>query len=149
MKILKIGICGWGNVATGLFNTIKLNYELIQSNGNLDIEIVVIGARRDNPKCDPGEVKIERNIFDVIDHEIDVVVELIGGVEVARELILKAISETLKKGERIEVRGFGSLSTRIRKPIRGRNPKSGEAIELSERKVPYFRASKELNQKLN
>ena len=70
MKILKIGICGWGNVATGLFNTIKLNYELIQSNGNLDIEIVVIGARRDNPKCDPGEVKIERNIFDVLDHVI-------------------------------------------------------------------------------
>ena len=65
------------------------------------------------------------------------------------ELILKAINETLEKGERMEVRGFGSLSTRIRKPIRGRNPKSGEAIELSERKVPYFRASKELNRKFN
>ena len=91
MKSLKIGICGWGNVATGLFNTIKSNYGLIQSNGNIDIEIVVIGARRDNPKCDPGEVKIERDIFDVINHDIDVVVELIGGVEVARKLILKAI----------------------------------------------------------
>ena len=65
------------------------------------------------------------------------------------ELILRAIGESLKKGERMEVRGFGSLSTRIRKPMRGRNPQSGEAIELSERKVPYFRASKELNQKLN
>jgi integration host factor subunit beta len=65
------------------------------------------------------------------------------------ELILKAIGESLEKGERMEVRGFGSLSTRIRKPIRGRNPQSGKAIELSERKVPYFRASKELNQKLN
>ena len=65
------------------------------------------------------------------------------------ELILKVIGESLKKGERMEVRGFGSLSTRIRKPMRGRNPQSGEAIELSERKVPYFRASKELNQKLN
>ena len=65
------------------------------------------------------------------------------------ELILKAIGECLEKGERMEVRGFGSLSTRIRKPMRGRNPQSGEAIELSERKVPYFRASKELNQKLN
>ena len=65
------------------------------------------------------------------------------------ELILTAIGESLKKGERMEVRGFGSLSTRIRKPMRGRNPQSGEAIELSERKVPYFRASKELNQKLN
>ena len=65
------------------------------------------------------------------------------------ELILKAIGKSLKKGDRLEVRGFGSLSTRTRKPIRGRNPQSGEAIELSERKVPYFRASQELNQKLN
>ena len=65
------------------------------------------------------------------------------------ELILKAIGESLEKGERMEIRGFGSLSTRIRKPMRGRNPQSGEAIELTERKVPYFRASKELNQQLN
>ena len=65
------------------------------------------------------------------------------------ELILKAIGECLENGERMEVRGFGSLSAKIRKPMRGRNPQSGEAIELSERKVPYFRASKELNQKLN
>ena len=49
MKKLKIGICGWGNVATGLFNVLKYNNERITSNGNLEIEIVVIGARRDNP----------------------------------------------------------------------------------------------------
>ena len=91
MKNLKIGICGWGNVATGLYKTINSNYELIRSNGNVDIEIVVIGARRDNPKCNPVNVKIGRDIFNVIDHEIDVVVELIGGVDVARELILSAI----------------------------------------------------------
>ena len=91
MKKLKIGIGGWGNVATGLFNTIKNNNDKIRLNGNLEIEIVVIGARRDNPKCNPGDIKIERDIFDVIDNEIDVVVELIGGVEVARDLILKAI----------------------------------------------------------
>ena len=91
MKKIKIGICGWGNVATGLFNTIKNNNDKIRLNGNLEIEIVVIGARRDNPKCNPGDIKIERDIFDVIDNEIDVVVELIGGVEVARDLILKAI----------------------------------------------------------
>ena len=91
MKKLRIGICGWGNVATGLFNTIKNNNDKIRLNGNLEIEIVVIGARRDNPKCNPGDIKIERDIFDVIDNEIDVVVELIGGVEVARDLILKAI----------------------------------------------------------
>ena len=92
MKNLKIGICGWGNVATGLYKTIKNNYDQITSNGNLNIDIVVIGARRDNPKCDPTNVKIERNIFDVINHDIDVVVELIGGVDTARELILTAIN---------------------------------------------------------
>ena len=91
MNKLRIGICGWGNVATGLFNTIENNNKLINSNGNLDIEIVVIGARRDNPKCDPGATKIERDIFEVINHDIDVLIELIGGVDVARELILKAI----------------------------------------------------------
>ena len=91
MNKLRIGICGWGNVATGLFNTIENNNKLINSNGNLDIEIVVIGARRDNPKCDPGATKIERDIFEVINHDIDVLIELIGGVDIARELILKAI----------------------------------------------------------
>ena len=91
MKNLKIGICGWGNVATGLYKTIKDNNEQIASNANLNIDITVIGARRDNPKCDPGSVKIERNIFDVINYDIDVVVELIGGIDTARELILTAI----------------------------------------------------------
>tara|TARA_B100002019_G_C21257245_1_gene594585 strand:- start:223 stop:1491 length:1269 start_codon:yes stop_codon:yes gene_type:complete len=92
MKTLKIGICGWGNVATGLFKAIEKNSNLIQLNGGVNLAIDVIGARRDNPKCNPGKTKIERDIFDVIKHDIDVVVELIGGVEVARELIIKAIT---------------------------------------------------------
>ena len=92
MKTLKIGICGWGNVATGLFKAIEKNSNLIQLNGGVNLTIDVIGARSDNPKCNPGKTKIERDIFDVIKHDIDVVVELIGGVEVARELIIKAIT---------------------------------------------------------
>ena len=92
MKTLKIGICGWGNVATGLFKAIEKNSNLIQLNGGVNLTIDVIGARRDNPKCNPGKTKIERDIFNVIKHDIDVVVELIGGVEVARELIIKAIT---------------------------------------------------------
>ena len=92
MNKLRIGICGWGNVATGLFKTLETNQEEIKKRGNLEIEIIVIGARRDNPKCDPGNVTIERDIFAVIDHDIDVVVELIGGVDVARDLILKALN---------------------------------------------------------
>ena len=91
MEKLKLGICGWGNVATGLFNALNSNADMITSNAGVHFEICVIGARRDNPKCNPGNTPIERDIFDVINHDIDVVVELIGGVEVARELIIKAI----------------------------------------------------------
>ena len=91
MEKLKVGICGWGNVATGLFNALNSNADMITSNAGVHFEICVIGARRDNPKCNPSNTPIERDIFDVINHDIDVVVELIGGVEVARELIIKAI----------------------------------------------------------
>jgi|TARA_B110001450_G_scaffold210186_1_gene201331 homoserine dehydrogenase len=91
MKTLKIGICGWGNVATGLFNALNNNADVIKFNSGADFSIEVIGARRDNPKCDPGKTPIVRNIFEVLDHNIDVVIELIGGVEVARELIIQAI----------------------------------------------------------
>ena len=91
MEKLKVGICGWGNVATGLFNALQNNADMIASNAGAQFTVSVIGARRDNPKCDPGSTPVERDIFDVINHDIDVVVELIGGVEVARELIIKAI----------------------------------------------------------
>ena len=91
MSTLKIGICGWGNVATGLYKIAKKNIESIKKQGNLDIEIVVIGARRDNPNCKPENVIIERDIFNVVNHDIDVMVELIGGVDVAKDLILKAL----------------------------------------------------------
>ena len=97
MENLNIGICGWGNVATGLFKVLEENNTIIHQKTGCNINIKVIGARRDNPKCDPGDVIIERDIFDVLDHDIDAVVELIGGVDTARELILAAI----KKGKHV------------------------------------------------
>ena len=93
MKTLKVGICGWGNVATGLYNAINNNADAIEFNSGASLSIEVIGARRDNPKCDPKNITIERDIFDVLNHDIDVLVELIGGVEVARELILKSVNK--------------------------------------------------------
>ena len=93
MNELKIGICGWGNVATGLYKSIHKNKKQIEAAANTKIDIIVIGARRDNPKCDPKEVNIERDIFNVLNHDIDVMVELIGGVDVARELILASIEK--------------------------------------------------------
>ena len=84
---LKIGICGWGNVATGLYEQLICGNELYSK-----WELVCIGARRDNPRCNPGDTKIVRDIFAVPDEDIDILVELIGGVETARELILKALN---------------------------------------------------------
>jgi homoserine dehydrogenase len=77
---------------TGMFKAIAENKTLIESSG-VKIEIDCIGARRDNPKCNPGSVKILRDIFDVPNQDIDIVIELIGGVDVARELILKSIRQ--------------------------------------------------------
>ena len=70
-------------------------------------------------------------------------------VSLSADLIQKAIIESLKKRNRIEIRGFGSFCVRDRKSIRARNPKSGESIELPKRSIPYFRASKLLKQRVN
>ena len=87
MTKLKIGICGWGNVATGLYEQL-VNGDEIYANW----DICCIGARRDNPKCNPGSTKILRDIFKVAEEDIDVLVELIGGVETAKELITLALN---------------------------------------------------------
>jgi len=70
-------------------------------------------------------------------------------VRLSAELIQRAITESLKKRNRIEIRGFGSFCVRDRKSIRARNPKSGESIELPKRSIPFFRASKLLKQRVN
>jgi len=87
MTILKIGICGWGNVATGLFEQLTAKNHI-----SSQWQVTCIGARRDNPRCDPGSVKILRDIFAVPDEEIDVLIELIGGVDTAKALIIKALN---------------------------------------------------------
>ena len=70
-------------------------------------------------------------------------------VSLCADLIQKIIIESLKKRNRVEIRGFGSFCIRDRKSIRARNPKSGESIELPKRSIPYFRASKLLKQRIN
>tara|TARA_B100000035_G_scaffold163410_1_gene139187 strand:- start:6939 stop:7214 length:276 start_codon:yes stop_codon:yes gene_type:complete len=70
-------------------------------------------------------------------------------VSLSADLIQKIIIESLKKRNRVEIRGFGSFCIRDRKSIRARNPKSGESIELPKRSIPYFRASKLLKQRIN
>ena len=70
-------------------------------------------------------------------------------VSLSADLIQKAIIESLKRRNRVEIRGFGSFCVRDRKSIRARNPKSGESIELPKRSIPFFRASKLLKKRVN
>jgi len=62
----------------------------------------------------------------------------------AVNIIFDSMVDALRKGERIEVRGFGNFTVRERKPRMGRNPKSGASVELGERRVPFFKTGKEL-----
>lgn len=93
MKPVKIGICGLGTVGSGTFNVISRNQREINARAGCDISIVQVGARRDNPACDTGDVAIERDIFAVARNpEIDVLVELIGGTTIAKDLVFEAIA---------------------------------------------------------
>ena len=69
--------------------------------------------------------------------------------ELAVKLILDALSTSLSKGERIEIRGFGSFSLNYRPPRAGRNPKTGEQVKVPAKYVPYFRVGKKLRERVN
>ena len=65
------------------------------------------------------------------------------------DIILNEIKKTLKRGERVELRGFGVFSTNIQKARISRNPKTGEKIHTPEKKTIHFKMSKDLFNKLN
>ncbi len=70
-------------------------------------------------------------------------------VEIAIKEILEMMAQTLSKGERIEIRGFGSFSLHYRAPRVGRNPKTGDSVELAGKYVPHFKPGKELRERVN
>ena len=70
-------------------------------------------------------------------------------VELAVKTIIEHMSQTLSIGERIEIRGFGSFSLHYREPRKGRNPKTGDAVELTGKYVPHFKPGKELRERVN
>jgi len=63
--------------------------------------------------------------------------------------IFDEITETLKQGNRVELRGFGAFSVKNRPARVGRNPRTGEKVNVAEKRVPYFKTGKELRDKLN
>lgn len=65
------------------------------------------------------------------------------------DTVFDSMIQALGEGGRIELRGFGTFEVRVREPRMGRNPKSGTKVSLGIRKVPFFKAGKELKEKLN
>lgn len=65
------------------------------------------------------------------------------------DIILEQVAGGLVQGQRIELRGFGAFSVRRRKARRARNPKTNEVVQLGERLTPYFRAGKEMRERVN
>lgn len=65
------------------------------------------------------------------------------------DIILEAITKALARGERIEIRGFGSLALSYRPARVGRNPKTGDAVPIPAKRVPHFKAGKELRERVH
>ena len=69
--------------------------------------------------------------------------------EIIVETIFDSVIRALQGGDKIEIRGFGSFRIRQRNPRIGRNPKTGERVEVPAKRVPYFKPSKELRDLVN
>ena len=65
------------------------------------------------------------------------------------EIVFESIIDTLNQGEKIELRGFGSFRVRERGARRGRNPKTGDPVDIPAKRVPYFKAGKEMKELIN
>jgi integration host factor subunit beta len=70
-------------------------------------------------------------------------------VELAVKSVIEQMSNALTSSERIEIRGFGSFSLHYREPRQGRNPKTGDAVQLPGKFVPHFKPGKELRERVN
>ena len=91
-RIVRIGICGLGTVGGGTFRLLRDNARTIGARAGVPLRVVRVGVRQDRPGCDTGDVQVSRDIFDVArDPEVDILVELIGGTVVARELVETAL----------------------------------------------------------
>ena len=70
-------------------------------------------------------------------------------IEILVNAILDEITTALSRGDRVELRGFGTFSTKERDARLGRNPRTGAKVDVTEKRVPYFQAGKEIRERLN
>jgi integration host factor subunit beta len=64
-------------------------------------------------------------------------------------VVFDSMSDSLSKGDRVEIRGFGSFKVKSYDSYQGRNPKTGEIIQVKEKKLPYFKVGKEMKERVD
>jgi integration host factor subunit beta len=69
--------------------------------------------------------------------------------ELAVKTVFASIEQALTKGDRVEIRGFGSFKVKEYQSYKGRNPKTGEIIQVKDKKLPFFKVGKELKERVN
>jgi len=100
------------------------------------------------------QLKVRRGTFVTKSELIEYIAERqnqlsVKDVELAVKMLVDCMSDMLADGDRIEIRGFGSFSLHYRAPRVGRNPKTGEAVDLPGKYVPHFKPGKELRDRVN
>ncbi|MBI5419733.1 MAG: integration host factor subunit beta [Deltaproteobacteria bacterium] len=65
------------------------------------------------------------------------------------DTVFDHMKDALQRGEKIEIRGFGSFTVRVRRAKEGRNPKTGEKVSIPEKRIPFFKVGKELRELVN
>ncbi|MFT5081981.1 MAG: homoserine dehydrogenase [Lentisphaeria bacterium] len=92
LKRVNVGICGLGTVGSGTFNVLARNKSEISARAACEIVVSHIGARRSNPASDTSGMQLSADIFSVAeDPEVDILVEVIGGTTIAKDLVVRAL----------------------------------------------------------
>ncbi len=72
-----------------------------------------------------------------------------GRAELLVQIVFESMEAALKRGERIEIRGFGSFELRSYRPYEGRNPRTGVRVSVQPKRLPFFKVGKELKERVN
>jgi integration host factor subunit beta len=96
--------------------------------------------------CEPRNAMTKADLINIVAKRLDIT-QVQSGIIV--EAALKTIVSALQSGQEVEIRGFGSFRFRNRAPRKGRNPKTGEKVDVPPKRIPYFKMGKELKALLN
>jgi integration host factor subunit beta len=94
----------------------------------------------------PRNAMTKADLINIVAKKLDIT-QVQSGIIV--EAALKSVVNALQNGQEVEIRGFGSFRFRNRAPRKGRNPKTGEKVDVPPKKIPYFKMGKELKALLN